>query len=67
MHYKLKHGGTGYHSYVGAGYCTRCGMWGIKEILVTQIGNRQLVSYKHIETIHGKRLTVKRCFCEAVP
>lgn len=63
MHYLLKRGGTRYKRYVGSDYCPKCGLWGIKEIVITQIGNREVTTFKHQEYIAGKKFTVSRCYC----
>lgn len=55
--------GIRYLSYVGTGYCPKCGLWGYFQKWQSYLTKIYDVgSVQHKECIEGKEFTVKRCW-----
>lgn len=43
-------------------YCPKCLEWGQKQIALCKLGNLQIITFLHQETISGYQFTYRRCY-----
>jgi len=52
--------------YIESGYCTKCGLWGQKQLCITYLSNQYyIISYLHVEYLYGYRFS-KRCYAGVI-